>query len=128
MNSPKKMLRRGYHRKPYYRSDGTYVKGARIKPKYIKGSRQGRPMGKKLGIKVKQGSLGKYGYSDIKYLSSSERHSALKKAIKAYGALKVSQKLHFLTIVQIPHPSIQKKIKSDLKWLKERYRSQFKTL
>ena len=44
--------------------------------------------------KLRHGLLAKFGYSHVSSLSLNQRHTALQKAVKAYGALSVFRKLN----------------------------------
>ena len=44
--------------------------------------------------KLRHGLLEKFGYVHVKSLSATQRHAALDKAVKAYGALSVFRKLN----------------------------------
>jgi hypothetical protein len=48
---------------------------------------------------LKKNDLGKFGYRHVKSMSVKDRHSALTKAVGAYGALSVFRKLNVVYIL-----------------------------
>jgi hypothetical protein len=67
---------------------------------------------------LKKGLLIKYGYHNVTDLSLQERHSALTKAIRAYGALSVSRKLNAVYVYnRKTNPSHAKIFKADRDWV-----------
>jgi len=72
-------------------------------------------------IKLKKGELKKYGYSDVKNLSSTRRHIALKSAIKEYGVLSVFRKINVLCIFFKNNSKFSKIFESDKKWIYRNY-------
>ena len=70
---------------------------------------------------LKKGQLRKYGYSARG--TTAERHTALKKAVKAYGAGNVIQKLNAVSILNRNRtPSFLTKVfRKDLVWVRNTY-------
>ena len=67
---------------------------------------------------LKKGLLIKYGYHNVTDLSLQERHSALTKAIKAYGTLSVSRKLNAVYVYnRKTNPSHARVFKADRDWV-----------
>lgn len=73
---------------------------------------------------LKKGLLSKYGYAAQK--SVAERHEALNKAVRAYGALSVLRKLNAVAVyTRRTSPAISAIFKADMKWVRASY--EFKT-
>ena len=71
---------------------------------------------------LKKGSLTKYGYSVSG--SENERHSALKKALKAYGYSSVIKKLNSVKLLtKNTNPKNSKIYGKDLKWVQKNNKS-----
>jgi hypothetical protein len=80
-----------------------------------KGPREGEGIGK-----LRKGELIKYGYQYR--LSDSLRHSALKKAIKRYGALSVYRKLDAVSKLSLrTAPDASKIFGIDRNWVRSNY-------
>jgi hypothetical protein len=63
---------------------------------------------------LRKGLLAKYGYQDVTSLSVIQRHTALNKAIRAYGALSVSRKLNAVYVYnRKTNPSAARIFKAD---------------
>ena len=63
---------------------------------------------------LRKGLLAKYGYQDVTSLSVVQRHTAINKAIRAYGALSVSRKLNAVYVYnRKTNPSAARIFKSD---------------
>ena len=72
--------------------------------------------------KGKQGQLSKYGYSFQR--DSHERHTALRRAIEAYGPLKVFRKLDSLYhTAEVSHKTAAPILKRDRNWVYLRHKS-----
>lgn len=70
--------------------------------------------------KFKKNSLGKYGYNT--HIGMSERHAALKRAIKAYGEHSVWSKLNAVSILNKNRsPKTASVFTSDKNWVKREY-------
>jgi hypothetical protein len=66
---------------------------------------------------LKRGLLIKYGYHNVTSLSVIQRHTALNKAIRAYGALSVSRKLNAVYVYnRKTNPSAARVFKADRDW------------
>ena len=69
--------------------------------------------------KYRKGDLIKYGYS---YRGSdTNRHEALKRAMKAYGALSLYHKLDAVVKISAKHPDIQQVFQADRNWVKSMF-------
>ena len=69
---------------------------------------------------LRKGELRKHGY--IFRLGSDERHSALKKAVKVFGALGVYRKLNAVAkLSKRTAPDASKVFKADREWVKKTY-------
>ena len=63
---------------------------------------------------LKKGLLIKYGYHNVTSLSVGQRHTAINKAIRAYGALSVSRKLNAVYVYnRKTNPSAARIFKAD---------------
>jgi len=63
---------------------------------------------------LRKGLLTKYGYEDVTSLSVVQRHTAINKAIRAYGALSVSRKLNAVYVYnRKTNPSAARIFKAD---------------
>ena len=65
---------------------------------------------------LKKGLLIKYGYHNVATLSLEERHTALQKAIKAYGPLSVSRKLNAVYVYN-RKSAVGRIFKADRDWV-----------
>jgi hypothetical protein len=66
---------------------------------------------------LKKGLLIKFGYQNVTQLSQQQRHEALTKAIRAYGALSVFRKLNAVYVYnRKTNPSHSKIFKTDRDW------------
>lgn len=87
--------RRSYNRKSYTRKNGVHVRRAHVTSACIKNRGERGKWTAKHGSKgigaLKPGKLKAFGYSSKK--STEERHTAIKRATKAYGALTVYRML-----------------------------------
>ena len=89
-----------------------------VKPKCIK-SVTGKPHGKKLFI-LEKGTLSEFGYHKLSELRVSQRHSALKKALKSMKPLSIYRRLVALqTLNKNVNPTLTKILKEDSDWLKK---------
>ena len=114
------MIRRsGYTRRPYFRLDGTRVKGARVSSHLIKN--RGAPgKGPKLIGRLRSGALSAFGYHSAN--SARSRHTALNKAVKNYGGLSVFRKLGAVaTLTKRTSPSTSQKYKSDQNYVRSHH-------
>ena len=69
---------------------------------------------------LKRGLLVKFGYHNVTSLSVVQRHTALNKAIRAYGALSVSRKLNAVYVYnRKTNPSAARVFKADRDWVSE---------
>lgn len=73
-------------------------------------------------IPIEKGRLTKYDYSTK--LPTEKRREALKKAVNAYGALSVWQKLNaMITVRKNTHSKAREVFESDAEWIKEQYKT-----
>ena len=113
------ICRVGYVRKAYVRNDGKMVKAVYVPPKCIKD--KGKP-GKGPKIlpeikKSKEGSLTKLGYKlDEK---TEKRHTALKRAVKAYGLATVIRKINYIRILNKSNKTKYNKLGADMRFLQK---------
>lgn len=114
------------------RSGTTYrvypkAQSASVGPACVKDTGKGGPgIPKSIGP-LRKGELSKYGYAFRK--STDERHEALEKAIKAYGALGVFRKLdavYKLAENKLPHVAII--FRRDRNWVYSKYKNVKKVL
>ena len=68
---------------------------------------------------LKKGLLTKFGYQNVTQLPLEQRHSALAKAIRAYGPLSVFRKLNAVYVYnRKTNPSHSKIFKTDRDWVR----------
>lgn len=116
--SPGKIMRKGYKRSAYKRTDGTVVKETKVDPVCIKD--QGKP-GKGPKTLPKPDDklhLSKYGYYYKK--SADARHKALRSAVKENDALKVLRRLNLLRNYQSV-PEVKSVFSDDVEYMKKLY-------
>ena len=71
---------------------------------------------------LRHGLLAKFGYSHVKTLSQSQRHVALEKAVRAYGALSVFRKLNAVYVYsKKTAPASSRIFKADRDWIGATY-------
>ena len=69
---------------------------------------------------LKKGELLRFGYKAI--LSSTERHTALKRAVAKYGSLSVWKKINVLYVYsKYSNPALHKKYDADRNWIRRTY-------
>ena len=74
--------------------------------------------GNRIGT-LKKGLLIKFGYQNVTQLSQQQRHEALQKAIRVYGALSVFRKLNAVYVYnRKTNPSHSKIFKTDRDWVR----------
>jgi len=117
---PGTIRRASYTRKAHRRSNGTSVKGAHVPASCIKDlGKSGK--GKRL-FTLKKGGLRKYGY--ILSETQDNRRSALINAMD--DGMSIGYLWKRLNAIQILHrntnPKTAKKIKSDMEWLRFKYK------
>ncbi len=115
------IMRSGYRRKAYTRADGTRVRSARVRRDCIKGrglhpSRKGP----RVIPKLKKGLLEKYGYHGREPVA--KRHTALRKAERAYGSTNLIRKLNAIYVLnRNTSPSLAAKFKADENWVRRTF-------
>jgi hypothetical protein len=101
----------------YPKARSTIVKATCIKDRGLSG--KGPRSGKGIGS-LKKGELSRYGYSA--HGSTEERHKAIEKAIKVYGALSVFHKLDAIAkYTQRTAPEAHRIFKADRHWVQSHY-------
>lgn len=115
-----------YKRKSYTRKSGSKVHAAKIGPSLYPPvciKKRGEPTkGYKIPVHLNKGVLKKYGYNDVKNMSSKERHEALMKAKKDINPLSLYRKLIVVsTMNEHTNPEISKIFKSDANWVKTNF-------
>lgn len=106
-----------YHRKGYYKENGTYVHPTTVHLSHpIRGRLTSVPK-----IKVNKEKLTKLHYSTHK--KQVERRKNLDKSVKEMGYSEVIKELNVLAVYNKNlHPATSKKIKKDMKYLGDKYR------
>ena len=75
--------------------------------------------GKKVIVLIEKDVLKKYGYDNIMSLSKTQRHSALKKAIKANKPLSIYRRVVAIsTLNKNTNPKLYKILREDSEWIK----------
>ena len=75
--------------------------------------------GKKL-FRLESGTLGRFGYENVKSMSMSERRIALKRALTNMKPLSVYRKINALAILnRNTDPLMEKILLSDKKWIEK---------
>ena len=115
---PGKILKKGYNRRAYERSDGTIVAATRVPPTCIKDV--GGPGHGPKTLPPISGDIHvtQYGYSVHK--PANERRSALDAATKDHGALEVLEHLNLIRNYQ-PVPKNKAIFSADVKYLQRKY-------
>jgi hypothetical protein len=87
-----------------------------------KAQRRTRRISRNNAIILRQGTLGKYGYKNLKSISTNERHRALSKAIKKLGPLSVMRKINILMVfTKNRQPRLSSMYERDKKWIYRNY-------
>lgn len=114
----------------FTRRDGTKVKGFYRKDVCIKDlGKKGK--GQQLFV-LEKGKLGKYGYKDVKKLTTKERHAALDRAVRGISrqpgknkydaALSIFRKLNALaTLNKNTNPTLAAKFRADRNYVGKAY-------
>jgi hypothetical protein len=111
---------KGYIVREGFKRNGTWVSPTCIKAKGL--SKKSGKKGEKLFV-LKSGTLGQFGYENIKKLSQKKRRSSLKKAIKHMKPLSVQRKLNAVAILQKnTNPKVAEILHKDIEWLKKESR------
>lgn len=75
--------------------------------------------GKKDIVILEKGVLGKYGYDDVESLTKSQRHRALRKALKDIKPVSLFRRVMAIAILNKNRdPDLYKKFKDDAEWIK----------
>lgn len=124
---PGKVLREGYYRQPTYRKaykrssgsevEATEVRGAWVPPTCVPSINEQK---KKRLFTLEKNVLHKYGYYDIKNLSSRERHRALNKALKdGFEPLPLLRRVNALFVLNKNRdPLLASKFKEDVDYIR----------
>lgn len=117
------IMREGYKRESYKshskKGESVKVKSSWTKPQCVKSQTGKSEKGEKLIVIMEKDVLDKYGYDHVKTLSPSERHRALRKALKEIKPLSVYRRLVALAILNKGKDSVLAKIlKEDSEWIK----------
>ncbi len=111
------IIKEGYHKKKSSIAKGAWIAPSCIKAKGLSKKRGSK--GKKL-FRLEKGTLGQFGYHDVKKMSKQERHSSLRKAVKEMKPLSVRRKLIAVSTLQ---KNVDKKIakifREDAEWVKK---------
>lgn len=71
---------------------------------------------------LRKGELRQFGYSNVKTLSETDRHSALKKAVKTLGSLTIWKKLNAIYVYnKNTNPQYAAIYNKDRNWVRETY-------
>ena len=82
-----------------------------------KGFREGPGIGP-----LRQGELSKFGYEHVVKLSEKDRHTALAKAVGAYGSLTVWRKLNAVAVyTRRISPASSQIFKADMDWIRTKF-------
>jgi len=117
----KKLLvhRKGHHRDPYVRKDGTPVKGTWIPPTVFEIIDRGKPgKGPKI-ITLEKGEMFPYNST----MNKTERRNILKTLINRDGATTIFRRLNALVVLNKRNTDSRayKVFKADRDWVKQRY-------
>lgn len=107
------------HRSAYKTKKGTYVKSTCVKTK--KSPAQIALSKKRSKILLRKGTLGRFGYDDLKHISQKDRRDALGRAIKKLGPLVVMRKVNILGVYSRNNPVMKKIYENDKKWIYSNY-------
>jgi hypothetical protein len=111
------IVRAGYKRKGYTRKSGSKVSKTEVAASCIK-SVTGKTHGKQLFV-LEKGELSKYGYHDVKNMSTQERRNALKQALQHLPPLTVFRKINALKVLnKDKDPNIAKIFQNDEDWIR----------
>ena len=120
-------IREAHTRKGYTRSDGTYVKAAKIAKTIVPPTcviDQGKEgKGPKIPVVLEKNVLSKYGYSEIKDLTENQRHRALNKALRDINNdnLTIRKRLFYLaTLNKNKDRKLYNILRNDAEWLKNK--------
>ena len=71
---------------------------------------------------LRKGELAKFGYSNVVNKTLNARHTALARAVKAYGSLGVWRKLNAVQVyTRRLSPASSKVFKADMDWIRSKY-------
>ena len=105
----------------YTRSDGRHVQ---VKSTHLPGKcivNRGQTFANKLR-ESGRGTLGQYGYRQVKNKSVQERHAALQRAVKGLGARRVAELIQGAAVFSKNNsPDSTRAFNADLKWLAAHY-------
>jgi len=114
------IVRDGYKRKAYTRSDGVRVRATYVPASCVpdKGKPGKTPKSKKVLPKPVKGNLSKYGYSDVKNTSAAIRHAALKRAVKDAGYATIVRRVNLVANYnKFSNPRVHDIMRRDIRWM-----------
>lgn len=117
--------RKSHERKSYHRKSGSRVRGSKVKSSETRptciNDRGLKGKGKKLPFVLEKGILKKFGYSDVKHLSSHERHNILRKVNRHIkNPLSLFRKLNAVaTLNRNQDPELANIFKHDARWVRD---------
>jgi hypothetical protein len=113
------ILREGYIRRSYKRSNSKNIIGPTIVAPTCIQSRTGKSHGKELFLPPEKGVLGEFNYHDVVNMSLSKRHQSLKKALLKIKPLSLARRLNALYLLnRTTNKKASKIFKEDEQWLK----------
>lgn len=114
------IIRKGYWRKGYTKSNGTYVKRVYIKPSCVpdKGKPGKTPASKKVLPKPRKNALGKYGYTLSKL--AGDRRVALRKAVDTESYATIIRRINLIAnYTKNSDPKSHRKYRLDIAWIQK---------
>lgn len=68
-----------------------------------------------------KGRLEKYGYKNVRHMSSANRHDALNRAVIAEGWLTIFRRLHYIAILNKNHARLHAIFIADRNYVKRKW-------
>lgn len=110
-------------RRAYTRKDGTYIKSTCV---IDKGKPGKTPKNKRVLPKPTPGSLGKYGYHDVKHTPAEIRRKALTKAVKDAGYATIIRRVNLIAnYSKTSDPQLYKRMRSDIAWMQKNLKNKY---
>jgi len=109
-------------RSAYTRKDGTRVRATCVKDRGAPGK---TPASKRVLPKPVKGSLGKYGYSNIKGTSAIDRRNALIDAVRGEGYATIIRRLNLLSNYNKNNEQVYNILQSDIRWMQNNLEKQY---
>jgi len=117
--------RKGYGRRAYTRKSGSKVSAthvARSETAPVCINRRGLGKGFKIPMHLEKGVLKKFGYSNVKNMTASDRHAALRDAVEHIPSLSVFRKLVGVsTLERNTDPKASGIFKTDAAWVRSTF-------